>query len=220
MSSINPYYTFSYVQPDDYRFSHDSVILARRVFEDLRGRADLGALEVLDLCAGCGVIGLDFMFHCRKELAVLPRRCDFIEIQEVYQPYFEKNAAVFPPENIRYLQQNYAALTADSPKYDLILCNPPYFHPRQGTQSPSEFKNRCRFFIDSDFPTLLRAIAHSLKPEGRAYVLLRDLRAHNLDLLEEEREAWAGRLIVQESGDIRGTRLMVFTRQPSDLPAH
>ncbi|MBV2168118.1 MAG: hypothetical protein KUL82_05355 [Bdellovibrio sp.] len=65
MSSINPHYTFHYSQPEEYRFSHDSVMLARKVFE----RVSASAMENwrgLDLCSGCGIVGLDFLFHALK----------------------------------------------------------------------------------------------------------------------------------------------------------
>jgi len=199
-SSINPNYTFQYSQPDDYRFSHDSVFLARRVFELLRFE-DLSQFRVLDLCAGCGVVGLDFLFHLREAGCRLPAQTDFLEVQDVYAVHFAANAASFP--NVQFLKGNYADLTAGA--YDLILCNPPYFRVGQGALSPNEFKNRCRFFIDSDFASLFKAIGRVLR--GQALVLLRGLDDHGVDVDAEVRALLPG-FKIERLDDVRGTGLI------------
>ena len=70
MSSINNFFTFNYQQPNEYHFSHDSVFLARKAFEYVQSNYT-SYDQVLDLCAGCGVVGLDFFFHisCSKTLS-------------------------------------------------------------------------------------------------------------------------------------------------------
>jgi tRNA1(Val) A37 N6-methylase TrmN6 len=148
------------------------VFLARKVFELLRDeiRADW---RVLDLCAGCGIVGMDFMFHCHRELRVTPAHCDFLEVQEIYRQHFEINRQRLGLEQaeLRFLNQNYNQPLND--QYDLILSNPPYFDPRAGKLSPNEFKNRCRFFMDASHDELLACLGRSLSPRGRAYVLTR-----------------------------------------------
>lgn len=215
MSSVNPFYTFNYSQPEEYRFSHDSVFLARKAFETL-DPAIIGTLKGLDLCAGCGIIGLDFIFHCQKELQKSPLSFDFLEVQERYREHFNTNAKKIQTTQttLQFLNFNYAALLSENyhSHYDLILCNPPYFRPGQGKLSPSEFKNRCRFFIDSDFKTLLRAIAHSLSPRGQAFLLLRSLDDHGFDALAEAREVLSGLgTVVEPWADIRGTQAVRIT---------
>lgn len=97
MSSVNSYFTFNYSQPSEYRFSHDSVFLAREIFEELKNKNEFkNSLRILDLCSGCGVIGLDFVFHILKEQTSdlntpVSLEVDFLEIQDVYRPHFEKN---------------------------------------------------------------------------------------------------------------------------------
>lgn len=201
MSSINSYPTLTYAQPEAYRFSHDSVFLARRVFELERDR--IGEIDrVLDLCAGCGIVGLDFLFHCRKELGQWPTQCDFLEIQEEYEPFFEANRRLFgePAPKLEWIKGSYA--DAGEPQYDLILCNPPYFRPGQGKLSPDSFKNRCRFFLDAGPEKLWSGIRSRLKPGGRAYVLVRELEAHGIDALAEARAVFGK---VQKLEPIRGT---------------
>lgn len=208
MTSINPHFTFNYSQPEEYRFSHDSVFMARRVFEILE-EVPLGHWKVLDLCSGCGIIGLDFLFHLQQAGRNFPGQIDFLDVQSVYTDHFALNTQALPLANTRFINRNYAELLVSDQNYDLILCNPPYFRYGQGELSPSEFKNRCRFFLDSDFSTLINAILHVMTPEtGRAYLLLRDLSAHGYDVEAEARGIVAGRCTMRKAGDIRGTSLI------------
>lgn len=190
MSSINPHYTLSYVQPKDYQFSHDSVFLARRVFEIVRSEA--GALQrVMDLCSGCGVVGIDYLMHLQNAGLAMPEKIDFLEVQNVYHKFFAQNIAQVASVNtFEFMTLNYADVSQRKDlksQYDLILCNPPYFQKEMGALSDSEFKNRCRFFIDSDFENLMKALIYLLKPEGSAYVLLKDLSQNGMALTEQLR---------------------------------
>ncbi|WP_413582571.1 methyltransferase [Bdellovibrio sp. HCB288] len=212
MSSVNPHYTFEYSQPEEYHFSHDSVFLARQVYEIYRDEG-LAPATCLDLCAGCGIIGLDFLFHNQKERGVVPRAFDFLEVQsEIYQDHFSKNSkhVTDSKTNLNFVGENYDVLQAEKYKnqYDLILCNPPYFHRDQGTLSPSDFKNRCRFFIDSDFANLMRGIENSLRPGGRAYVLLREQRQHGWSAFHLAGQHLSSVMSLEILGDIRGTSLL------------
>lgn len=215
MSSINPHFTFKYTQPEDYRFSHDSVFLARRVFEEYADK-DTSSLKGLDLCAGCGIIGLDFLFHLNKEKNKAFSSFDFLEVQEVYAPYFQENAQHLKATStqLNFIQKNYAELflPEQANSYDLILSNPPYFHLNQGKLSPSEFKNRCRFFIDSDFATLFKGIENALQPQGHAYVLIRNQTEHGWDALQEAKDILSKNITCTVLDDIRGTDLVRLTK--------
>lgn len=195
MTSVNPHFTFQYDQPSEYHFSHDSVFLARRVFE-LTQSQDLSQKRVLDLCAGCGIIGLDFLFHVFKNNKSLPVEVDFLEVQDIYHSYFATNVQAFRQNisgsknqiDLQFMNLNYQQMLDISQfkdRYDLIISNPPYFRQEQGVLSRSDFKNRCRFFIDSDFQTLLLAIQFSLAPCGEAYVLLKSLDDHGISIPKE-----------------------------------
>lgn len=215
MSSLNPHYTFEYSQPSEYHFSHDSVFMARRIFEYYR---DSGVMPErgLDLCAGCGIIGLDFLFHCQNELKRKPKTFDFLEVQSVYTHHFSENAQRAKIENIdfQFLNENYDQLlfAEYSGQYDLILCNPPYFYPGQGRLSPSEFKNRCRFFLDSDLKNLIGAIENSLTPMGEAFILLRDQVEHGWNPQLEVQKILSSNLKLEALEDIRGTSLIKISR--------
>lgn len=177
-------FTYNYKQPDEYHFSLDSIHLAEFLATHLQQRNDLASLRVLDLCAGCGVIGLELSWYLRDI-----RQIDFIEVQETYTKYFHKNIeSVNRPElDLRWHVINYNELLKKDweNKFDLIVSNPPYFQPEQGMLSPSEFKNRCRFYLDSSFENYILALSNSLAPDGEAYFLLRPLNQHGTDLYSE-----------------------------------
>ena len=140
MSTINEHFTISYSQPEEYRFSHDSVFLARRVFEDIRNGNTQPPRRLLDLCAGCGVIGLDLLLHMERENIPLPETADFVDVQAVYKEHWKQNVRALQPllkkpPAFEYHAVNYAELHAATP-YDLIVCNPPYFRTGHGRLSP------------------------------------------------------------------------------------
>ncbi len=209
MTTINPHPTMKYDQPEDYHFSHDSIFLARKVF-DLVQQRQLKIDSVLDLCSGCGIIGLDFLFHLKKENLPLPQCLDFLEVQQIYKNYFETNVArlnVAAPTH--FIHANYNDLTALNPlkeKYDLIISNPPYFRRGHGTLSKSEFKNRCRFFIDADFTDLIRSTEFMLARTGVAFVLIKSLSRHGIDALKEMQQMTTT-LNFKKIGQIRATDL-------------
>lgn len=214
MTSVNLYPTFAYEQPSEYRFSHDSVFLARWVYEFLartQSKAEIQELRVLDLCAGCGVIGLDLTFHLQKELGISPSQIDFLEVQESYKEHFFKNLnGLIAPVAARFLNSSYDELLnlEEDSKYDLVVSNPPYFHVGEGKLSPSNFKNRCRFFIDSSFENYLLAVGQSLRLRGLGMILLKSRQEHGWDVLTTAQKILTDRFDIQVVGEIRGTDIV------------
>jgi tRNA1Val (adenine37-N6)-methyltransferase len=212
MTTINLFPTFHYDQPSEYHFSHDSVFLARWFFE--KHKNDLQHKSLLDLCSGCGIIGLDLLFHCIKEGPANPNLIDFLEVQEIYKSFFEKNANQLPSHQtqLQFLLENYKNLSLSSQKtYDFILSNPPYFSPASGLLSASEFKNRCRFFLDASFTELIEFTASALARNGNAYLLTRSKKTSGMDPLQVASEAlkkaqFSGSATI--AGDIRGNLIL------------
>lgn len=211
---LNEIYTISYSQPTEYRFSLDSIFLAQKVNEWLI-QNDQNPQHIADVCAGCGVVGLELLFHLKKRNAIDPDMMHFIEVQNDYKTHFEKNKVemlktIESKTEIKLVLENYKNLigqTSYQKKYELIICNPPYFHPGQGKLSPSQFKNRCRFFLDADLSALLEWIGYSLTNNGSAFLLVRmgtDQKSMKLfqDLCQKFN------LILQPIADIRGTELI------------
>lgn len=210
--NLNTLYTYNYHQPEDYRFSLDSVFLAQKVAETLETHHALANLQVLDLCAGCGVIGLELNFRLKAI-----NKIDFLEVQDSYIPYFEKNVqqAQTLDSEFNFLNLNYVELKNESykDKYDIIVSNPPYFFVGEGLLSPNEFKNRCRFFIDSNFQDLIAATINTLKPQGMAFLLIRPGNHHGRNLHEEIKVLSQGLARVEILDEIRGTNVVMLTKE-------
>ena len=199
----------NYDQPPEYQFSHDSVFLARAVFDLVKSQKLLTS-HILDLCAGCGIVGLDFLFHLLQNKLPPPKSVDFVEVQNIYLSYFEKNMNRLDcTVDYQFINLNYQDLQLQPQfknKYDLIVCNPPYFRKEQGKLSPSDFKNRCRFYIDADFQNLLLSIQYTLSSQGRAYVLVKSLKNHGIDV-ELEMQSFRKELFIKKIDKIRSTDL-------------
>lgn len=205
-------FTYQYQQPDEYHFSLDSIQLADFVSKELQSHKNLRSMRVLDLCAGCGVIGLQLSWHLREL-----NQIDFVEIQDIYSTYFHQNVTIVnrPELTLRWHLLNYDALldTSWKNKYDLIISNPPYFLPEHGMLSPSEFKNRCRFFLDSSFKNFILAMANTLSYHGKSYFLLRPLQQHGYDMLSNIHVLLKDTSIaIEKVGDVRGTDVIRFTK--------
>jgi tRNA1(Val) A37 N6-methylase TrmN6 len=182
--------------------------LAQRVADLIKTHADLNHYKILDIGSGCGIIGLELSIHCPPINFI-----DFLEIQDVYLPFFTKNLNMIHGDtknNFCFINENYAILNTIEYKdrYDIIVSNPPYFFVEEGLLSPNDFKNRCRFFIDSDFKTLILGIANCLKKTGVAYILVRAGNQHGRNLLDEINTLLNGLAIAHRVEDIRGTHLI------------
>lgn len=186
----------------------DSIHLAEFVAAELKNRTDLSALNTLDLCAGCGVIGIELSWY----LPAL-RKIDFVEVQSIYAAYFERNVQLVNRKELalNWHLLNYDALLSNEwkNKYDLIISNPPYFYPQHGVMSPSQEKNRSRFFIDSSFENYIAAIVNSLAEGGEAYILLRSLEMHGEDVFSNLAACLADKTATV-IGDIRGTNVVLI----------
>lgn len=204
---MNKKFTLRYFQPSQYQFSLDSIQFANEIVDFYRHRQDLHELRCLDLCAGCGVIGLEIYFHLRDIV-----HFDFVEIQTNYKKFFLQNLDLFdPPPQFHFFEKNYREHQG---QYELIVCNPPYFFSGEGVLSPFDFKNRCRFYLDASFSELINSITHLLSPTGEAYVLISKGEAYGKNRIEEARAQLGADFSLESIGKIRITDLVRIKRKP------
>lgn len=152
-----------YVQPDFYRFSVDSLKLVNWVSALVQT-----AEHILDLGAGSGVIGIELSNFLKvSELT-------FLEAQKEFLPFLKENIQKqlkrrIPAEIIHTSFGNWQP----KKKYDLIVCNPPYYLPGHGEINKDSRKHIARAFVIDDWTILLLKIDMALTSSGRAFMVIK-----------------------------------------------
>ncbi|MBL7669264.1 MAG: hypothetical protein JNM39_02150 [Bdellovibrionaceae bacterium] len=245
----------NFQQPLTARFSHDSVELADRLavflLKDLSmpqassSRDSAKVLQIMDLCCGCGVVGLETERRLRDRIRVMGasntlapslfksagRRWTFLEVQDIYQDFFELNRASLHRElngqvadeghlgldqfeHSVWIGMNYRNLIGlDQYRgtFDWIVSNPPYFDPTHGRLPVDKIKARSRFYLDGSFEEFLSAIRWSLAPSGKALILVRDLSDHRISRQEGLQKIFSDQAFQLDWLDpIRGTDLLLI----------
>ena len=153
-----------YLQPDFYRFNQDSIELVRWVSTQIKS-----ARRILDLGAGCGVIGLELA------RALHPEQLTLVEVQGAFGPYLEENLKIFLPNRpgVRIDLMSFQDWTPDA-RYDLIVSNPPYYLPGHGEASQCQQRGICRTFHIDGWEILLELISKSLSSDGHAFISVKN----------------------------------------------
>jgi tRNA1(Val) A37 N6-methylase TrmN6 len=197
-------FTYTYSQPQGYRFCQDSILFPRVVAGQIGSRVT-ASTRLLDVCAGCGVVGFELQYH-------LPQiqRMDFLEIQDEFAAHFEANREIANKPHSRFLSESYARLSNPefASAYDFILGNPPYFMSDEGKLSGRSLNDRARFFIDENFETLIEGVIHALKPSGEAYLLVKSGEVHGRDSLREVRRLCGLNARAEFMAPIRQTQIL------------
>ena len=152
-----------YKQSDFYRFNSDSISLVKSAL-----LSESKPRSILDLCAGCGVIGLEICQNMRSIILA-----DFVDVLEENSNLLLKNINHFSAKKVS--TNIYTSSVGEffpSRKYDLIVCNPPYFSKGSGRESSSYKRQISRtFMIDNPEILILKAIS-LLSDEGEFYLLI------------------------------------------------
>lgn len=165
----------NYSQPSFYSFNEDSLELVKFSKDLIKGDTD--SLDLLDLCAGCGVIGIETKLQI-KAIGKLT----FLELQNEFIPFIEKNLLKSECNNFEIFQSSLGDQIFEDEKFDLIFSNPPYFLSQSG--KPSSDKNRqiCRFFEVDGWNTFFKKVKKWLKPEGLFFFTVRNIESVSEDL--------------------------------------
>jgi tRNA1Val (adenine37-N6)-methyltransferase len=162
------------VQPRaGYRFSIDSILLGR--FARARSRD-----RVLDLGAGCGVVGL--------MIAALSRPCEVValEIQPELARLAERNATLNGPVIARIMRSIQGDLRARRTvglmpaSFDLIVANPPYRAWGRGRESPHQGRRVARGGSGATLPEFVAAAQRYAAHRGRVAIVFEAARSAEL----------------------------------------
>jgi tRNA1(Val) A37 N6-methylase TrmN6 len=211
--------TFDYSSPDFYRFSEDSLHLARLVADEIDSMEASAPVRILDLCAGAGVVGLEIIqAHPEKDITL-----DFCELLPEFLPHLKINMARFLlPQALNksriYIQPLSSLLV---PKFkhawDIVVANPPYYHQGHFSLSPkSDLKNHCRFFLKDSFEIFYETLEYVLSPGGKAFFTsLKDGAANHQKILDRIRgdfaKKYADRVRIEKKGEGGGASIFLLT---------
>lgn len=153
-----------YIQPSFYRFNEDSLKLVKW----LASRKPQ-CTNLLDLGAGCGVIGIELSNY------LLPAKLTLLEGQKEFIPYLENNIStqLKAEPDIEIVESTFGQWNPPS-QYDLIVCNPPYYLKGHGQEASDPAKNMARSFVVDDWRVLLKLIEKALAKTGRAFMVVKN----------------------------------------------
>ncbi len=154
-----------YSQPKFYRFTSDSLELAKSVIHHLETRAtqiDSIPLKVLELGAGCGVISCEI-----ANASGVCLEMNLCEIQDEFLEYLNHNITLVKPTHskttLQVLANSWEKLEAKS--FDLILSNPPFFLAGHGLTGSDPRRERARRWSlaqrDRFYEVILEKLGHS-----------------------------------------------------------
>lgn len=152
-----------YLQPTFYRFNEDSLKLVSFVNSIIK---DVDS--ILDLGAGSGVIGIELSNR------LVPKELTLLEAQEDYLPFLETNcqALLRIETKSKIILSSFGEWIPDR-KYDLVVCNPPYFLPGHGQKSSDPRKQLARTFEKDSWDILIKLVRDCVSEKGRAFFVIR-----------------------------------------------
>ena len=133
--------------------------------------------RVLDVGAGCGVLGL-LVARDNKKVEL-----EAVERQEVFVELARTNARV---NNIKYtLHDNDFLNLHDNDKYDYIISNPP-FYPSGVQKSENEIIFTARYNVNLPLPPFFKKVSQLLKPQSH-FIFCYDATQFGLICVELEK---------------------------------
>ena len=157
----------NYISSEFYSETSDSIELARFATSEVQ----FPISNILDLCAGNGVVGIEFVLSKGYDPEIAPK-IEFLEFQRCYSEIITANIKKFIPGydcNIHIA--DYRKIIGDIDvlgKQDVILCNPPYFDPSEGRLPPNHKKALAKFEIKSSLGELLAFLKQYLRHTPRS----------------------------------------------------
>ncbi len=146
-----------YQSPSEQAVSSDGNFLVETVL----GNHPQDFLKVLDIGCGCGI--LSFMLKLSKPNWQITG----IDIQENLIQLAKHNSKI-SELNVEFLHED---LRTYAKKFDLIICNPPFFPKNSGKMPNDKGKQIARFEIECTQKAVFSTVKRCLNPNGTGYVL-------------------------------------------------
>ena len=162
----------NYSQPEAYHFSEESLLLVDLVLK----HQTTSKKRILDIGAGSGIIGIEYCMLAASK----PKELYLIEPQDVFLPHLKSNINLIDNVSIRIYSQFIQDFKGE--KFDLILCNPPYYNPSKGRMSENKVQNFCRFGIHLSPHYLVSSIERLLSHEGESWVIVGNDKEQNYNI--------------------------------------
>ncbi len=146
-----------YQDESGYKFTSDAIELAK--FCKIKGKDN-----VLELCAGSGVIG----FYCYDKKPF--NSLTFCEIQKENCEIIQKNISLNNLDDAtKVINLNLKDLKSDF-EYDVVICNPPYFK-NEGKHSNNNKIDISRREVECEFIDIAKKISQLLKFGGKCFIV-------------------------------------------------
>jgi tRNA1Val (adenine37-N6)-methyltransferase len=171
---------------DGYRFSIDPVLLAHFV------RLTKGE-NVLDLGAGCGVIGLILLYRAGKVIQTLTAfelQAGLVQLtrENISRNQFKEQMRVVEGD-LRKIRQFF-----DPESFSTVVCNPPFYPVGSGRASSNKESEIARHQVACTLSEVIAAAAMVVKNRGKVYMIYPAEGLGNLLALLPEQQLTVKRL--------------------------
>lgn len=154
-----------YSQPDFYKLNQDSTALVNFVKKRVTS-----VHSVLDLGAGCGVLGIELCNHYKpNQMTVVEYQGDFFE----HLRHNIKNILSVDTK-VELIQTSFGHFSSDD-HFDLVVCNPPYYLKGHGEASKDSRRGIARSFQHEGWNELIKCVERSLSPSGKAFIVIKNI---------------------------------------------
>jgi len=133
------------------------------------------AKRILDIGTGTGILSLMQGQKAADNKSASVEQITAIELTHAAAVEAQDNFYASPwHEYLFIIEQDIQSFStqAESPRYDLIICNPPFFDQHTKTQSEQILRHTARHTDSLTYPDLCQSIERLITKNGRAFLLL------------------------------------------------
>jgi tRNA1(Val) A37 N6-methylase TrmN6 len=212
-----------YSQPDFYHFSRLSIALSKFAAQSFLKSSSRNHIRVLDMCAGSGVIGIEFVKSLSEKITI--QELVFCEKNQLFKRSIEQNCQHI--ENS--LCQTKVIINAGEElvsqfreSFDLVLMNPPFYIVGEGREKQSHDARAChQFETEYELSNLLLSVVQMLNINGVAYLVFNRHSKKVMKQLQDMPFKWTEQALLNHEEVTRKTAniFITLTRRDSFVEA-